>query len=52
MGSVVFDDEIAHLAKDFGDEAKALKLVEQDHGLVTGRCDIFCVFSAFWIGLR
>lgn len=32
--SDVFDDEIAHLAKDFGDEAKALKLVEQDHGLV------------------
>ena len=32
--SDVFDDEIARLAKDFGDEAKALKLVEQDHGLV------------------
>src|SRR5262249_8533045 len=32
--SDVFDDEISHLAKDFGDEAKALKLVEQDHGLV------------------
>jgi type I restriction-modification system DNA methylase subunit len=28
--SDVFDDEIAHLAKDFGDEAKALKLVEHD----------------------
>jgi type I restriction enzyme M protein len=32
--SDVFDDEIAHLAHDFGDEQKALKLVEQDHGLV------------------
>ncbi|MEN6333201.1 MAG: class I SAM-dependent DNA methyltransferase, partial [Phycisphaerales bacterium] len=32
--SDVFDDEIARLAADFGDEAKALKLVEQDHKLV------------------
>jgi len=32
--SDVFDDEIARLAKDFGTEPKALKLVEQDHKLV------------------
>jgi type I restriction enzyme M protein len=32
--SDVFDDEIVHLAHDFGNEQKALKLVEQDHGLV------------------
>src|SRR6266446_10976801 len=32
--SDVFDDEIAHLAKDFGDEQTAAKLVEQDHKLV------------------
>ena len=32
--SDVFDGEIAHLAKDFGDEETALKLVQQDHKLV------------------
>src|ERR1039458_5743667 len=32
--SDVFDDEIAHLAKDFGDEATAAKLVQEDHKLV------------------
>ncbi len=32
--SDVFDEEIAHLAKDFGDEETALKLVQQDHKLV------------------
>jgi type I restriction enzyme M protein len=32
--SDVFDDEIGRLTQDFGDEQKALKLVEQDHGLV------------------
>ncbi len=32
--SDVFDDETTRLAKDFGSEAKALKLVEQDHKLV------------------
>jgi type I restriction enzyme M protein len=32
--SDVFDDEIAHLAHEFGDEATAAKLVEQDHKLV------------------
>lgn len=32
--SDVFDDEIAHLAHEFGDEANAAKLVEQDKKLV------------------
>jgi type I restriction enzyme M protein len=32
--SDVFDDEIRHLAHDFGDEKRALKLVERDHKLV------------------
>ena len=32
--SDVFDDEIAHLAKEFGDEATAAKLVQEDHKLV------------------
>ena len=32
--SDVFDDEIAHLAHDFGDEQTALKLIEQDRKLV------------------
>jgi type I restriction enzyme M protein len=32
--SDVFDDEIAHLAKDFGDDKTASKLVDQDHKLV------------------
>jgi len=32
--SDVFDDEINRLTADFGSEAKALKLVEQDHKLV------------------
>ena len=32
--SDVFDDEVAHLAHDFGDVKKAAKLVEQDHKLV------------------
>ncbi len=32
--SDVFDDEIAHLAADFGSDANALKLTEQDHKLV------------------
>ena len=32
--SDVFDDEIAHLAHEFGDETTAAKLVEQDHKLV------------------
>jgi len=32
--SDVFDGEIAHLAKEFGDEETALKLVQQDHKLV------------------
>jgi len=32
--SDVFEDEISHLAREFGDEEKALKLVEQDHKLV------------------
>jgi type I restriction enzyme M protein len=32
--SDVFDDELAHLAKDFGDTETAAKLVDQDHKLV------------------
>jgi type I restriction enzyme M protein len=32
--SDVFDDELAHLAKDFGDVGTAAQLVEQDHRLV------------------
>jgi type I restriction enzyme M protein len=32
--SDVFDDEVRHLAADFGSAAAALKLVEQDHKLV------------------
>src|SRR5947209_14169142 len=32
--SDVFEDEVAHLARDFGDAATAAKLVEQDHKLV------------------
>ncbi len=32
--SDVFEDEIRHLADEFGDEKKTLKLVEQDHKLV------------------
>src|SRR5262249_49706622 len=32
--SDVFDDELAHLAKDFGDPDTAAKLVDQDHKLV------------------
>ncbi len=32
--SDAFDDEIAHLARDFGDSATATKLVKQDHKLV------------------
>ncbi len=32
--SDVFDGEVAHLARDFGDEQTALKLVQQDHKLV------------------
>src|ERR1019366_7992407 len=32
--SDVFDDEVTHLAKDFGDPATAAKLVKQDHKLV------------------
>src|SRR5215831_10703124 len=32
--SDVFDDEVAHLAHDFGDQQTAAKLVEQDHKLV------------------
>src|ERR1019366_1663233 len=32
--SDVFDDEVTHLAKDFGDQATAAKLVKQDHKLV------------------
>ena len=32
--SDVFDDEVAHLAYDFGDVKTAAKLVEQDHKLV------------------
>ena len=32
--SDVFEDEIAHLAHEFGTEKMALKLVEQDHKLV------------------
>ena len=32
--SDVFDEEISHLAKEFGNEETALKLVQQDHGLV------------------
>ncbi len=32
--SDVFDDEIAYLAHDFGDEKTTLKLVEEDHKLV------------------
>jgi type I restriction-modification system DNA methylase subunit len=32
--SDVFDDEIGHLASEFGDEKIAAKLVEQDHKLV------------------
>lgn len=32
--SDVFDDEVAHLAHEFGDEQTAGKLVEQDHKLV------------------
>jgi len=31
--SDVFEDEVAHLAHDFGDVKTAAKLVEQDHGL-------------------
>lgn len=32
--SDVFDEEIGHLAKEFGNEETALKLVQQDHKLV------------------
>src|SRR5437588_4306122 len=32
--SDVFDDEVAHLAGEFGDKKTASKLVEQDHKLV------------------
>ena len=32
--SDVFDDEVARLGKEFGDERKALTLVQQDHKLV------------------
>jgi type I restriction enzyme M protein len=32
--SDVFDEEVGHLAKDFGSEETALKLVQQDHKLV------------------
>jgi type I restriction enzyme M protein len=32
--SDVFDDEVAHLSHEFGDEKTAAKLVEQDHKLV------------------
>ena len=32
--SDVFEDEVAHLAHDFGDVKTAAKLVEQDHKLV------------------
>ena len=32
--SDVFDDEVAHLAREFGNEKTAAKLVEQDHKLV------------------
>src|SRR5438094_1162932 len=32
--SDVFEDEVAHLAREFGDAATAAKLVEQDHKLV------------------
>jgi len=32
--SDVFDDEVAHLAKEFGNEKTAAKLVDQDHKLV------------------
>src|SRR5258708_10356954 len=32
--SDVFDDEVAHLAREFGDAATAAKLVKQDHKLV------------------
>lgn len=32
--SDVFDDEVAHLAHDFGDRKTAAKLVDQDHKLV------------------
>ncbi len=32
--SDVFEEEIVHLAHEFGDEKKALKLVEKDHKLV------------------
>src|SRR5207249_4794874 len=32
--SDVFDDEVAHLAHEFGDARTAAKLVEQDHKLV------------------
>jgi type I restriction enzyme M protein len=45
--SDVFDDEIAHLAHDFGDEQKALKLVEQDHGLVR----FFVPKKARWVAI-
>jgi type I restriction enzyme M protein len=30
----VFDDEVAHLARDFGDQSTTAKLVKQDHKLV------------------
>jgi type I restriction enzyme M protein len=36
--SGVFDDEVAHLAHEFGDKTTAAKLVRQDHKLVR-----FCV---------
>lgn len=32
--SDVFDDELAHFAREFGDAAAAARLVEQDHKLV------------------
>jgi type I restriction enzyme M protein len=32
--SDVFDDEVGHLAQEFGDATTAAKLVEQDHKLV------------------
>lgn len=42
--SDVFEDELRHLAEDFGSEQKALKIVEKDHKLVR----FFIPLTARW----
>ncbi len=45
--SDVFEDEIVHLAHEFGDERRALTLVEQDHKLVR----FFIPDAARWLSI-